>query len=279
MIDLADVSAALVNALAAAAYPNGTGAASITGGAIRVFPGWPMPQQLNADMSAGVSYVSVYPQSIERNTSPLGGDWAVVALNAATLSASVAGKAVTLAGTVSTPQNVAIAVNGKPYSYGVQAGDSLASIASSLAALISVDVPASASGAVVNVPSAISLKASIGVAGIAAREAKRQAKQFQIGIWSGKPTDRDTITAVCGLAIAKAPRLALPYGYAAHLTYKGSKQDDSEQLAGIYRCDLFAEADYPTVETETEFSIVGVQENFSLTVGGTSVPLRTVWSA
>jgi hypothetical protein len=279
VIDLSDVSAALVALIANAAYPSGTAQASVTGSPVRVFAGWPDPQTLADDLKASVAQISVFSLRMERNTSGLNAEWQMVSLNTPTLTATTSGQAVTIGGTVSAPQNVMIAVNGKPYIYGVQAADTLAMIASALAALITVDTPASSTGAVVTVPAAISIKGAIGVQGVAAREVKRQAKQFQISVWANNYATRDMLAGSVDIVLARSPHLALPYTFAARVSYKGSNQDDSEQKAGIYRRDLMYEIEYPSVEIEAEATILGIQENYARTVNGASYPLRTVWSA
>jgi hypothetical protein len=264
MIDQSDVANALVNQIVTAVYPNGTGQPSITNKPVRVFPGWPDPKTLQPDLTTnGATQISVYPQKIERNTSGLIGDWQLVSMSAPTLAASITGNAVTISGTPSVPQNVMIAVNGTPYSYGVQANDTLTSIAAGLAALISVDTAATASGATVTISSNPRLKAAISVQGLAVRELRRQAKQFQICVWAPTNTVRDQIAAAIDVLFAKAPHLPLPYGCAARVTYKGSYPDDSEQTAGIYRRDVFFEIEYPTVETENEMTIVGVVDSLT----------------
>lgn len=284
MIDQSDVANALVNQIVTAVYPNGTSQPSITNKPVRVFPGWPDPKSLQPDLTNGATQISVYPQKIERNTSGLIGDWQIVSMSAATLVVNIAGNAVTISGTVSTPQNVMIAVNGTPYSYGVQANDTLASIAAGLAALISVDTTSTSSGATVTISGNPRLKAAISVQGLAVRELRRQAKQFQIGVWAANNTTRDQIAAAIDVLFAKAPHLPLPYGCAGRITYKGSYQDDSEQKAGIYRRDVFYEIEYPTVETENEMTIVGISENIgndAAAVGDTiqtALNVRPVWS-
>lgn len=278
MIDLIDVQNALVTAIVNAVYPTGTANPSVTGNPVRIFAGWPEPEALARDLRGATANVSVYPLPMERNTTTGAPEWITAATNAPTLTVSVAGQSVTIGGTVSVPQNVMIAVNGKPYSYGVQAADTTASIASSLAALISADIAATASGSTVTIATAIRIKAAIGVQGIAVRELRRQAKHFQICIWAAKPDVRDTLAANIDIALAKIPRLALQYGFAAHLTYRGSRQFDDQQNAGIYRRDLMIEADFPTIETETETAILGIADNLSNTINGVSVNTRTVWS-
>lgn len=61
------------------------------------------------------------------------------------LSASISGQNVTFSGTVSTPQNASITVNGKVYTYTVQSSDTPTSIASALATEVNQDVPGTSS--------------------------------------------------------------------------------------------------------------------------------------
>jgi hypothetical protein len=74
MADMSDAAAALVLEIAAVVYPNGTGAASITGDAIRVYPGWPDAASLPASLASGTVHVSVYPLPTTTLTSVLMGD-------------------------------------------------------------------------------------------------------------------------------------------------------------------------------------------------------------
>lgn len=279
MIDLSDVSAALVGLIASAVYPNGIGAASVTGKPILVYPGWPQPNQLEPDLNAGRAHVSVFPSNMERNTTAYAQEWQTVSVNPPTLTAIASGNTATFGGVVSVPQQAMIGVNGKPYIYAVQAADTLASIAAALAALVSVDLTATSSGANVTVPAATQLKAAIGVQGIAARELKRQAKTFNITVWANNYATRDAIAAYVDVMLAKTPHLPLPHTFSGHMTYKGSRQDDSEQKAGIFRRELMYEVDYPTVETESESTILGIQDNLNRAgLNGAILSTRIVWT-
>lgn len=68
MSDLSDVSNALVTLIASTLYPNGTGQPSVVVMPCVVYAGWPIPQQLDADLLAGKINVSVFPTPTERNT-------------------------------------------------------------------------------------------------------------------------------------------------------------------------------------------------------------------
>ena len=73
-IAIADVRVALVAAVKAALFPNGTSQPSISGTAIKVYEGWPGSASLNIDLAAGTTNVSVFPKPDGRNTTryPLG---------------------------------------------------------------------------------------------------------------------------------------------------------------------------------------------------------------
>ena len=57
MADLTDVQNAIAATVAQTIYPNGTGQPSAVSAAVRIFPGWPLPQQLDADMQSGIAQV------------------------------------------------------------------------------------------------------------------------------------------------------------------------------------------------------------------------------
>ena len=110
MADVSDVCNALVTLAAQAVYPNGTGQASIANTGVRLFQGWPLPQQLDADLKAGVCQVSVYPRPEERNTARYPQDWQQRTLNTPTL-ASFSGSDPQLTGVLAGKAPVSSAIN------------------------------------------------------------------------------------------------------------------------------------------------------------------------
>ncbi|MDR3450902.1 MAG: flagellin [Alphaproteobacteria bacterium] len=74
------------------------------------------------------------------------------AYTASQLTMTTAGQAITIGGTVTTPQQVSAIVNGTTYNYTVQSTDTTADIATGLAAAINVGVPGTtATGSTINV--------------------------------------------------------------------------------------------------------------------------------
>jgi hypothetical protein len=60
MSDSFDVMDALVGLITPAVYPNGTGAASVSGSAVTIFSGWPTQSSLDTALTATNSFVSVF---------------------------------------------------------------------------------------------------------------------------------------------------------------------------------------------------------------------------
>lgn len=281
MADISDVANTLVGLAAVAVYPSGTGQPSVTGAAIRVYQGWPIPQSLDADLKVGCCHVSVFPRPEERNVSRYPQDWQTKTVNAPTLTASIAGQAITIAGTIpptNNPHNISVLVNGKPYVYAVQSTDTLASIATALSALISVGVPGTTSaGAVVTVAAAGRIAAArVGVTGTAIRELRRQQRLLQITVWADTPGHRDAAAQAIDVSLAAINFLTLPDATAGRLIYKSSTVTDDYQKDKLYRRDLFYTVEYATTQTETETQITQEVFNVSNQPDGATAVVSTV---
>ena len=275
MADVTDVCNVLVTLAAQAVYPNGTGQASVANTGIRVFQGWPLPQQLDADLKAGVCQVSVYPRPEERNTARYPQDWQQRSVNTPTLGLTINGQQVTVSGTIppsNNPHNVMVMVNKTPYVYAVQTSDTLTSIATALAALIVAGVAGTtSSGAVITMPTTARVSvARVGVQGVSMRELRRQERVFQVSIWADTPAHRDAIAQAIDVALAATNFLNLPDLSAARMIYKSSNVDDSYQKDKLYRRDLFYTVEYATTQIETDTQITQEQLNQSGTLDGTT---------
>lgn len=263
MADLEDVEDALKAIIVGAIYPTGTDDPSAillgdTPVPCAVMRGWPMKAQLEADHAAGVQIISIFipPQSM-RNTSRHPPGWVDLTTPTPTLTITpneVTGT-LTIAGFVQTPQNVAAFVNGRPYVYAVQEEDSLADIATGLAALINVDFPASHAGAVVTVTGAYRLTGRVGMEGTVQRVIRQQEQMVDVGIWCSTPELRKAVAefvdgALAGKGLAN-PRnfLAMPDTSLGRLIYRGTRMFDTAQQQGVFRRDLVYTVDYATTET------------------------------
>ncbi|WP_331693495.1 hypothetical protein [Pandoraea sputorum] len=261
MADLSDVSNLIVAQVAAYLYPNGTAnpISPITGCAVKVFAGWPQPEAMRQDFDANIGYVSVYPLPTETVLRTTIREWEVQSIAAPTITAAVQGVAVTLGGVLSAPQNVAAVVDERPYVYGVQATDTLAGVATALAAMISGDRPATSSGPTLTVPGAHLIEARVGTAGRIIRELRRQRKGFQVSAWGNCFDVRDRLGAAIDQALGPIVRATLPDGSQAIFHYQSSRQDDSQQKQRIYRRDVIYGIDYSTTQIDNAFGVVAPQ--------------------
>jgi hypothetical protein len=116
MADVLDVVNTMVSQVAGYVYPNGTGEQSVTGGAINIFPGWPLPDQIDNDMPQGIVDVSVFPvPGMERNTTRYRPAQKVMSVAEPTLTLKAAANVVTVGGAMPspfTPHNLAVLVGG-----------------------------------------------------------------------------------------------------------------------------------------------------------------------
>ena len=95
-----------------------------------------------------------------------------------------------------------------------------------------------------------------GAKGTAARELRRQTKQFQITIWAPTPQFRDALAKVINPALSAASRLEMPDGSQATMTFVNEAQRDESQKVLIYRRDLFFAVNFATVQTDTASTIL-----------------------
>jgi LysM repeat protein len=274
MADLTDVSNALVALIAQTLYPNGIGQAPVTGVPTVVYAGWPTASQLDADLAglptgAGRMHVTVFPTATEKNVTRYLPDWQTKTQTAATLALSISGQTITVSGTVNTPQNVAVLVNGAAYTYAVQSGDTLTSIATALAALIP---GATNAGAVITVPSGQPIRAArAGGSGTLQRETKRQERVMQLSVWADTPDHRSATAAAIDNALSGIERIALPDGTLARLIYRAAHEDDMLQKSALWRRDLLYSVEYATTQTAGATEVVVGQENIDVGVTGADV--------
>lgn len=266
MADLEEIMSTLAAFVAGTIYPNGTGAGepNLVGVCTKIAPGWPAAQALEQDLIAGKVNVTIYPMGSDKNVTRHAREWREIARATKTLTVTVVGNTLTFGGTVSVPCNVGVRVaptvgDGDTIVYAVQEGDTLATIATAVAGLISAIVPASSSGAVVTVTGGGVLQAKIGVTGTQMRELKRQVQDFAITIWAPTPTLRKTTAKVIDAALASLDYITLIDTQAARLHYTRTTLSDEMQQARVFRRDLVYSVEYATTETGGATEIVFIE--------------------
>lgn len=261
MADLSDVSNALVDFITTAIYPT-VGSNPTTGFPTKIFAGWPIAGTLEADLLAGTTSISVYPEpNMERVTTRNPREWHNQTAGTVTLTAIVSGLTITIGGTVTTGNYVTATVGKGAYSYAALQADTTATIASALAALINVDTPASASGSVITLASVMGgrIAATVAAPGTTIREVRRQQHGYQITIWAPTNDARVAAVQIIDPLLAAVDFLSLPDFSETWLTYRGQNDVDSKELQNLYRRDLFWWAEYGTTQVQTSYPITSVK--------------------
>ena len=273
MADITDVESALVALAAQVLYPNGSAAPSVSGVPAMVYAGWPTQDTLDSDLRSGKAHVSVFSTPTERNTTRYERKWQPLAAPMCTITTLIAGQTITLGGTVAVPQNVMAVVDHLPYVYPVQAGDTLTKVATGLAALIP---GATSLGQVITVPGSANLTtARVGGVGTSIMILRNQERVMMLSVWADTPAHRKAIVEPIDVALANLSFLTLADQTRARIIYRGSRIDDSQQKAKLYRRDLLYSVDYATTIVSYDAQITQTQLNVKAAVAGVE-PFTTV---
>ena len=275
MSDISDVLAVFATQINTILYPNGTGQPSVTGGLIRVYPGWATASTLDPDAKAGITNVTVFPSGQESNKTRYSTAQKVQAVATPTLSLTVTGGVVTVGGVMPIPftaHNLAVLVNNAPYIYSIQPSDTLTTIATALASLIAAGVPGTtSSGAAVTLPVGVNaVVGRVGTTGTVSQEWERQAQRIQITIWAPDPVTRNAVSAPIKQALAQIAFFSMPDGYGARVRSVGGAFSDALEKATTYRRDLFYEVEYATTSTSVIATVVAAEVTYDTPTG---VPL------
>lgn len=268
MADLSDVQDALAAMIGAAIYPSGPAQPSAAGVPAKIYPGWPTPADLNPDLAAGISHVSIFPTPAEQRKPVTSAGWQQQSAPTQTLAIGQVGQVLTVTGTVSAPQNVMLRISGADYAYAVQAGDTLASIAAALAG----KVPgATAAGAQITIPAAGRIQAiRVGSNGVLVREIGRQERVFRISVWSDTPANRNALASLIDASLRAVSSLLMPDQFLARIAYVRTGVIDAAQNEGVYRRDLDYAVEYSTTQTSQATQVTQQQLN-AATPDGTAI--------
>lgn len=247
MADISDVELALVAQIISTLYPAGTSQASIIGSMCRIFRGWPNAGSLNADLAAGVVNVTVVPDNDPgRVTTRYLPEWSVSQSLPGT-SVAASNDSLIVGGTPSAGDVIGALVDGSPFAYRVQAGDTPDQVAAALGALISQVRTARVAGASVAVPGASTVIARVVSDGAASFESRRQEKGLRVICWCPDPASRDAVAGAIDGRCVVTPFLPLADASLARLSYRDTAVYDQSQNASLYRRDLVYLAEYPSI--------------------------------
>jgi hypothetical protein len=221
-----------------------------------VFRGWPVANQLDADLAAGKVNVSVFPlPNMVRLTTRYFPQWQELAPTPQTLTFTVSGRTVTFAGTADVGQVAGILVkNGNAsaaYPYRIVAGDTPASVAAALGTAIP---GATISGASVTLPQPHDFVVRVAVDRAEWMETRRQTVGIWIICWCPNAMVRDQVASAIDAGIANMMDewgrltffMPLADGSAACVKFSGTHTDDAPQQANLWRRDLRYTVEYAT---------------------------------
>ncbi len=249
MPDQSDVEAALAGFLAGVLYPEGAAQATVMGPVCRVFPGWPVAAALEADLAQGVVQVSVVAMpEHRRDTTRYPVETVVTRAPVATLVARVAGDGVVFSGVAAPGQVAGVRVDGRPYSYRIQAGDDAGAVAAALAALVRVDRPAALVGVAIGLPGGVGVVARVVTDGSGGAEVRRQVVAFRVSVWAPSVSVRDQVAAALDVALASVTFLDVD-GWGCRVRGGAGAATDQGGAAGIWRRDVGVSVEFPTAST------------------------------
>lgn len=270
MADISDVWDALAALLYAAMYPGGANSPSASGYPCKVVTGWPQEADLDGDLAAGMTTISVYCQpGMERNTTRYPQEWKDKTLVAPLITATAdqAHSKITLGGTTRAGDYVSIICFNKAFSYALVGGDTLATAAAALAALVNASMPAYAVGPAIIIPNRSDMVARCAAPGVIIRELGRSDQRFQIMIWAPKNAIRVATNRIIRPALERTNFLALPDTSSGRLIYECSHADDRGSSKNLSRLDLFFWVEYPTTEEAPGYPITIPQSQINVADG------------
>jgi hypothetical protein len=264
--DLSDITAALATLAASAVYPNGVPSPSVTAKDCRIFEGWPIAEQLDADVGAGISNVSIFPSAGSSAASVQVFEPEIVVAPAVHgLTASIAGNVISLAGTPSAGEYVTVIADGA-HIYS-RVGASASAICAALKADAVADYPsASNSGATLTIPAG-ELNVRIGSPCTMGKLLHRQKQMIMVSIWAPNHSDRAKLSGAIDIVMKQNLRLILSDGSQAIMTYDRTHEFNSYELLTVYRRDLVYSVEYGTMETFTAYEVTAAS-----IAGGPSIP-------
>jgi predicted RecA/RadA family phage recombinase len=271
MADTSDVESSFVGVIASYVYPNGTAmpSAILNAASCRVYRGWPVEANLKKDLSLGVANISVFSRNgVEIVSTRYPPERKEITRQELTLTATVDGSTITIAGSVQVHQTIMVKVGPSiSIAYAIQAGDTLTSIATGIATLLSASVPGTTSnGHVVTIQDnahAGLISARVVTVGQVGREVKRTDKSFQISLWSPTPQLRDSLAKTVDPMLGDLRNLMLADGSVGWNRYEYTIEFDTPSEEGLYRRDLFYRVEYPTLIVEDAYEIGAIKTNLT----------------
>jgi hypothetical protein len=219
------------------------------GATCRIYRGWPSPAALNLDLTAGVVNVTVFPATASGDVPDAYFDRIYTNTFSPTLGAIVTGTSVTFSGSVVTNQTVGLLVDGVPFSYSVNPGDTEESIAANLAVLIAPQRITMLAGSTLTIPGARTLVARVVMNATVSQGLRRQRREISVNCWCPSPALRDAVCATVDCSLSATSFISLADGTRSHVRYVSTQVYDQSQNAFLYRRDLCYKCEYTMISS------------------------------
>jgi hypothetical protein len=264
MADQTDVENAIAGLIAGYVYPQGISLPPAQGVAAAIFPGWPVPAQLDADLASGKAQISVVSTPSVRETTRFPYAWKTVSITAPTITATVQNRTITLGGSMPSPfspTNIVIVTSANAFAYAVQPADTLSSIAAALATLINAVLPgATSSGPVISMaPSGPLPQARVGGVGTSVLEVGRYEQLFKVMLFAPSPVARAALMNGILPYLGDTPFLSMPDGTAARMRVVKSADYDTGQKAQSYRREIDLLCEFGVTQTQQTAVVTDLQ--------------------
>lgn len=235
MASVDDVARFLARRVADVVYPGGSQLPGIVNSAMKIYPGWPVPGDLQQDIDNGSVHISVWPLPAERKiNTALGQLCRVIEKGHSTLQFTVNGSSISVAGMASALTNVQVSLNGKAFTFHFQKGTTAEQAISELCAALPRSFTVLSS---VCILMAERLSVSVTTAGTAVKELRRQIKDFQITVWAPAPGLRERIGSAIDTVLSEQCHIDLNDGAPAQLFYARQFDSDRSENWHVYRRD------------------------------------------
>jgi hypothetical protein len=224
MATLGDLREILAQQIAALMYPNGIEQPPIVTvpGTVKIVPSWPKAvdlslQKLAPPPDGAGNLIIAVQDTANRDVTRYEPLSYLVQKGVPTLAwaASADGRTITLSGTVTTPQNLAIIIGDVDFTYSVQAGDSIASIIAALAALINPTIPVDPDANSLYFPNsgnAIEVVARVGSFSKYVTLTGQYKATMCVAIWCGHDAARQQVVRTIKPMLDLMRRVTLPDG-------------------------------------------------------------------
>jgi hypothetical protein len=279
MADLSDITAYLETAVTAAVYPNGTSQPSVANMDVRIFEGWPLPDQLDRDMggtmltgtppvvttrpNGPLSNVSIYPMAgMNASVYQILDNTYIISMPVFGLAITLVGQVLTITGTPSVGEYVTIEAD-RTFVYS-RTGASAAAIITALVADIAVNYPGvTSTSSTITMPNTFALLVRHGGVGVLGKVTHRQKQSIMVSVWAPNHRARTALASALDNALKQNIRITMPDTSQVVICYNRTNFSDEKQLATIYRRDLIYDAEYATVFQFPGYMITSVDTSIA----------------